>query len=306
MCSYLQQFWSTLQKKKPKLEELLLEGRKELAAAQIPSSQLEAELLLAQAIHKERLWLYKNPEYIACAKEVKAYWRYIRRRSLDEPQAYISSSREFLGYDFHVNPNVLIPRPESEELVELALRLPLPSKPAQVLDLCCGSGCIGLSLLLEKRNIYLHLSDISYKALKVCRKNARNLAPGRAFSYFKEQSYFYRVYPSDLFTKLPKQTYDLILSNPPYVLVDEYEQLPATLREYEPKEALLCSDPHNFYERLMSGLARHLKVKGYALIESSPRLIPLCEKLASQFSFSVELRKDLCGKERFLLLSKRS
>ena len=283
----------------------MIEARKKLKSAAIPSFQSEAELLLGHALQKERIWLYKNPNYLPSRKEMKTYWACIKRRSLGEPYAYIVSSQEFFGHRFSVNPKVLIPRPESEELVELALGLSLTSKQIQVLDLCCGSGCIGLSFFLEKKNICLGLSDRSPGALKVCRQNARNLAPSLSFSYLRKKSAYYRIYCSDLFAKLPSQGWDLILSNPPYALLDEYAELPFTVRGYEPKEALLCSQPAIFYKRLITEAAGHLKSRGYILLESNPRFISFCKDFGAQLSLDTEIRKDLSGKRRFLLLRSR-
>ena len=284
-------------------------------------AQLEVEILLAEAIAKDRLFLYKNPDYILKAKENRKFKNYLKRRLLGEPIAYIRKYQDFFGHRFKISSDVLIPRPESEELVEQALHLVLFSKPSQlhknkvdVLDLCCGSGCLGLSLLLARPELRLDLSDISANALRVCRANAKTLlAPSVG-------TYSYNIYCSDLFMKLPQKKYDLILSNPPYVLLDEFStltdaELNAVDRTgngykpslcYEPINALIPPQPKIFYKRLFIGLSRYLKVGGLALIETNPRLVAMCRQLIEEkeILLSLELRMDLNKKTRFLHLTR--
>ena len=280
-------------------------------ASHFVSPLLEAELLLLHALAKrDRLWLYKNHNLLLLSKKykrnLKKYASLLQRRICLEPLAYILKEREFYGRLFQVKAGVLIPRPETEELLDHALKLSLPSEGKEidthVLDLGCGSGCIGLSFLLERPEICLHLSDISRAALRVCRHNKKKLLPTSFFFGKKKNPRRICIYRSDLFQKLPNCFYDLILCNPPYVFSDEYLSLPLDIRNYEPKEALVCPEPFIFYERLLNGIFNRLKPKGYALIESSPRAAVLCEKIARAYGFDTKLLPDLSGKIRFVLL----
>ncbi len=281
----------------------------------ISSPHLEAEILLGKSLKKDRLWLYKNPECVVDkVKNKKLLTHYVsllQRRSNAETIAYLIEEREFYEHIFYVNHGVLVPRPETEELLSLALKLPLvveKGERASILDICCGSGCLGLSFLLKKPEVLLHMSDLSPLALKICRKNSKRLlSPNSPFLFFKKwirKKYNYRIYQSDLFSKMPNYKYNLILCNPPYVLKDEYDKLSIDIRKSEPREALVCPTPSFFYSRLFKGIYQHLHTDGYAILETSPRLASFCKKVATKFYFEVQLLSDLSGKDRFILLKK--
>ena len=301
------------------LHKLILTGKAKLDEAIVgEAALLEAKLLLLHLIQKDQAWLHANmhrqvPEidrgyalsrYFSFkskeSKLSKAYLQLIERRCQREPIAYIIGQREFYSRNFLVNSDVLIPRPESEEMVEHALlflsHLNRSKKP-RVLDLCCGSGCIGLSLLLEQPQISLHLSDISRRALKICKKNAKRLLP-------QSSKRNCQIILSDLFTNLANNgQYDLIVANPPYVTNEEYEKLEADIREYEPKLALVCQQPLDFYTKLIHGLKLHLHPQqGCAFIETSPQLAELKLDIAKKHQLQTDILRDLGKQPRFIRL----
>ncbi len=290
------------------LQTLLSQAKTSLETAYIEAASLEAELLLLSLIKKDRAWLYANKENLisnidlGVEKKIEEYYiKLIKRRCQKEPIAYILGEREFYGRSFAVNRSVLIPRPESEELVEHALTLDIDSVRPRVLDLCCGSGCIGLTLLLEKPSIDLHLSDISSNALELCRHNAEQLVTNNTDTKCK---YSYQLHLSDLFATIPESNYDLIVANPPYITSEEYAELSVDVRDYEPKLALVCSDPAAFYTRFMHSLPKYLDDSGYALIETSPSLVELKTELARNQKMHTTVFPDLSGHPRFILLEK--
>ncbi len=288
------------------LQALLLEGKALLQKGNVEQALLEAELLAAHILKKDRTWLAAHKEEVKVTEAfLAAYYGLLERRSKSEPLAYITGQKEFYDRFFYVNPQCLIPRFESEELSEKALHLPLPSQ-ANVLDLCCGSGCIGLSILLEKKDIRIDFSDISEGALELCAKNAHALIEKEEGlsredrARLKQSCNFYQ---SDLFCNVPHRRYDLIVANPPYVLAEEYEQLPDEIRLHEPVEALLCLEPLDFSRRLWEGIRDYIAPQGFALVESSPSLRQLCLDTAPDYGLSIQSQKDLAGRWRFFFLS---
>ncbi len=292
-----------------------------LEEAGIDSARLDAELLLAHLFQKDRLWLYQSgvlgispqeysrkylkyrgksfqESYVFTEDIILKYESLIARRVLHEPTSFILGRREFYGRSFIVNKDVLIPRPETEELVEFAL-LWIRDQALSVLDLGCGSGCIGLTLLLERPKIAMLFSDVSPEALEVCRKNQKLLMGG------KQDSYDFHIMESYLFEKISGK-FHLIICNLPYVTEEEYELLHPEVKDYEPKKALLCSDPHRFYRLVFLGLKRHLHSNGIAILETSPSLAILCVKIACRLfdanTFAIHVEKDLSKKNRFVLL----
>lgn len=218
---------------------------------------------------------------------------FAKKRATGRPLAYILGTEEFYGRTFIVNEHVLIPRPETEELTEYALKEKRnPGGP--VLDLCCGSGCIGLTLLCEVPELQkVVFSDISDPAIRLAKKNADSLKQSARAEFLQ----------SDLFDGLASDApkFSLIVSNPPYVLKEEYTQLSEETRSFEPNLALFCNNPVNFNARLIKGIQSFLKPGGTAWIESSPAMMPqLTNYLPDCFQFSVY--KDLSGKDRFIRL----
>ena len=198
-------------------------ARTAIGAGGSPSPVLDAELLLADALQTTRARLHADPHAPVAGAAVRIFRSHVRRRSVErEPVAYIVGRRGFRRLELAVDSRVLIPRPETELLVELALELP---PGARVLDCCCGGGAIALALADERPDLDLSASDIDEGALAVARANARALSLEVRFSR------------ADLLDGLP-DSFDAIVANPPYVEHDAIEGLEPEVARHEPRRAL--------------------------------------------------------------------
>ena len=234
-----------------------------LRASGSRSPRLDAELLLAEALDADRGALFRAPERTLTPPEAECFERYVRRREAREPVAYIRGRRAFRTIEVEVTPAVLIPRPETETLVDVALEAlaadgPAPFTPL-VLDVGTGSGCIALALAAENPFVQVVAVDIDEAAVEVARRNATRLGlEGRV-----------EVLRSDLFAALAaSRRFDVIVGNPPYVPAAEYEALEPNVREYEPRRALHGGDDGlAVYRRLIPAAAARLRPGGTLAVE---------------------------------------
>jgi release factor glutamine methyltransferase len=238
------------------LAEATTEAALQLAPS--PTAQRDAELLLLHITRLTKADLLTHPERELTERQCEHYRAAIARRALHEPVQYITGTQEFYGRPFIVNPLVLIPRPETEHLVETALALaPQPShiRPLHILDIGTGSGILAITLALELPHATVTATDISVPALAVAQQNARSLGADRV-----------QFLASDLFANLQDARFDCIASNPPYVAAGEV--LEAQVRDYEPASALYAGDDGlAIYRRLIPDAAAHLQPAGYLLLE---------------------------------------
>ncbi|MEO5366674.1 MAG: peptide chain release factor N(5)-glutamine methyltransferase [Magnetococcus sp. WYHC-3] len=231
----------------------------------VDSPRLDAELLLAHALGVARLALFLDPDRPLVADELAAFKERIRRRAQREPVAYIVGRKAFYKAEFVVSPDVLIPRPETECLVEAALRHLHQRDAARVLDLCTGSGAVLLSLLGDRPADSGVGSDLSEAALAIARDNARRLGLSQRVTWVQ----------GDLFAALaPAEngsgswSFDLILSNPPYVADAEMAQLAVEIRDHEPELALRGGrDGMDLYRRLVPEAVPYLAPGGALMVE---------------------------------------
>lgn len=194
----------------------------------VDSPRLTAEVLLAHALRLDRVGLYLDLERPLEKAERVEYRSLVQRRSTGDPTQYLTGKREFYGRSFQVDPRVMIPRPETELLVERILREIPPERPCRLLDLCTGSGCIAISIAAERACASVCATDVSAGACEVARLNAESLQVGSRVT----------VLEGSLFQPLPAgASFDLIVSNPPYVRSAEIEQLSPEVRR-EPRPAL--------------------------------------------------------------------
>lgn len=232
--------------------ELLQTAREFLKNNGIADADLDAWYLLAHVfgINRADFFIYGDKEV---SQDKALYYReLIKKRALHIPLQYITGTQEFMGLVFEVDENVLIPRQDTEILVEEVLKI---CKDKSVLDLCTGSGCIiiSLSLLGGLRNAVG--SDISEKALDIAKKNAKNLNAE------------VRFIQSDLLDNIP-ESYDIIISNPPYIKSQEIESLMPEVKDYEPRHALDAGpDGLIFYKRIINDLNKFLNPGGYVFFE---------------------------------------
>jgi release factor glutamine methyltransferase len=309
----------------------------ELKAMGLPSPELDAEILLEFVTKKDRSFILCHPEYKLPARLSKKYEDLIRDRQKGEPVAYLTGRKEFFGYEFFVNENVLIPRPESEWLVEEALKVikyyilnmqpnlsnfsvyfKEENAPAlryfrnrlkksvasnykyTILDMGTGSGCLIISLIKKIEELYFKkLTDFTFFASDI---NSRAL--GIAKKNAKKYNAFndIKFYKSDLFSNpyLHKK-YDLILANLPYVPEDRKQSIESI--KYEPKEAIFADDNGSaIIKKFLSQSVNFLKNNGVILIELDPRNAFDLQKHAKKIypEAKIELSKDLAGFERYL------
>ena len=269
---------------------------------QIENPRLEAELLLSHVLGNSRSQMIIHSDRVISRDALSEYEKLLEKKTTQVPTAYLLGNAEFYGRKFYVNPSVLIPRPETEELVEWVIR----SKHIadSVLDLCTGSGCIGLTLASEINLTYLCLSDLSTAALETVEQNThfiRNINSGD----LNMSQLHIDIIHSDLFNDIVKKDFHLIVSNPPYVLADEYDHLEAGVKDFEPQEALLLEKPAEFNKRLIQGAFQHLNSLGWVYLENSPVLTESLRLFFEMNGFvNIEIKKDLSGKDRFIRAQK--
>lgn len=235
------------------LHEALIQGTQLLEDAGIAVARLTAEVLLCHALHAERPYLYAHPERELREVEWIHYGRYLHERLQGKPTQYITGRQEFYGREFRVTPDVLIPRQETELVVETALEVGRGAR--RILDAGTGSGAIAVTLQLETQAVVCG-TDISDAALAVAAENARRL--GAHVDFVR----------CDLMSAVAGGATDLIVSNPPYVPLGERAGLQREVRDHEP-EAALFAGPTGFeiYERLVTDAERVLCSGGWLVME---------------------------------------
>ncbi len=263
--------------------------------------RLDAQLIFSHILGIERVRLFMEYDRPLSTEEIDAMRNLTVERAAGKPIAHLLGSKEFYSRKFMVNSHVLIPRPETEELVDIAKDIISRSGQGKktLLDMGTGSGVIGITLVLEKPESIqkLILADISTQALDVCRENFYRLCPD-----VPENSVVFLQ--TNLFESLDDSWHgqlDLILSNPPYILPDEYETLETDVKDYEPRIALTHPDMESFYRSFFSSARLFLSPDAPLLLESSPTLIPLLLPLAEENGLhKPQIYRDLSGKERFI------
>jgi release factor glutamine methyltransferase len=255
-----------------------------------PTARLDIELLLAAALGKSRSYLHTWPERIVPSEAANAFAAFIRRRQAGEPIAYILGQQGFWKLDLEVAAHTLIPRPETELLVEAAVQL-LPTRSARVLDLGTGSGAIALALASECSAWQVTGVDRIAEAVALAERNRVRLNLGNA-----------RVLESHWFSALHGERFDLIVSNPPYIASADPHLSAGDVR-FEPASALVAGEDGLDDLRLIIGQApAHLNPGGWLLLEHGYDQAPVVRELLAQHDFEqIESRIDLGGHERITL-----
>jgi release factor glutamine methyltransferase len=267
-----------------------------LAQKGIPNPRLDAELLMAHALKLDRLKVYLQFDRPLDPQELTVIREFLKRRSRHEPIQYITGEREFFGISFKVGPGVLIPRPETELLVEKALEhlKGLPEDKRIVLDLGTGSGCIALSIA---KNIVCKVwaVDISEKALEIARFNSQNL--GLTHIQWRQGHWFKALNKED-----PSQ-FGLIVSNPPYIPFSENGEMAPEIKDFEPPEALFADNQGmKAYEELGEGLKNCLFNGGAVLLEIHSQSYEKASALFKADFGRQTLFRDLQGLPRVIRL----
>ena len=260
----------------------------------VEGARLDAELIVAQALGIDRVKVIVGGERSLEPTELETIKALFRRRRTSEPVAYLRGVREFYGRPFRVDKRVLVPRPDTETLVEVALdRLRGRDLGARVLDLCTGSGCVAISVKLERPTLAMDAVDLSEGALAVARDNAHRL--GAIWNV--------RFALGDLFAPLgsPSPRYDLITANPPYIPTREIATLQADIREHEPRLALDGgSDGLALVRRIVAEAPHWLRRGGVLAMEigagQSDEVASLFERTLSD----VRRTRDYGGHERVI------
>ena len=231
------------------------QGAQILLDAGVPVPRLTAEVLLAHALRRDRVYLYAHPEQELREVEWIHYGRYLHERAQGKPTQYITGRQEFFGREFRVTPDVLIPRPETEHLIETALPILHALAAPRLLDIGTGSGAIAITLALETK-ARVTATDISPASLAIAAQNAASLEARVDFL------------AGDLTSCIADHSLDVIVSNPPYVPLTQRETLQREVRDWEPVLALFAGpDGFAFYDRIAAEAPRVLRPNAWLILE---------------------------------------
>ncbi len=265
----------------------------------IDTARLDAEILLGYVLSMDRVSLYLNFDRPLTDDEVNRYREVVRRRAKREPVAYIVGEKEFYGRKFRVTPDVLIPRPETETLVETAIEIirDFENKESlHVLELGAGSGVVVISLALQFPEVQFRATDVSSRIIEIAKENAKK---------YEVENVVFKV--SNLCGECEEGFFDIIIFNPPYVSETDYLSLQPEVH-YEPEIALVA--PENgfyFYRRLLQDGKKYLKEKGHLLLEiGTPEERVGVEELARKEGWGdIKFKMDLAGFPRVAVVKKK-
>jgi len=278
------------------IREAIVQGSADLKFAGIESPRLDSSLLLAHVLKTTRTALVAADTDTLSEKACAEFCELIERRCSGECVAYITGKKEFRGLEFEVNPFVLVPRPDTEILVEAALEIGAEDQ-GRVLELCTGSGAIAVALKYELPKLEIHATDICPNALAVATQNAARLLPHGKIQFY--QGDLYNAIPTQSFDS--SQLYSLIISNPPYIQSHKIEKLPAEVQK-EPRIALDGGfSGLDIIERIIEQAPDHLVNGGTLLLEADSEQMDNIKSLLEQKGFfSIKSFNDLSGLERVI------
>ncbi len=306
----------------------LKEAIARLRAAKVPSDTLAAELLLMRALGRDRTWLYTNPEHRLDSETVDTFFKLVARRAAGEPTQYLTGRQEFWGLEFEVTPAVLIPRPETEHVVEVALerlgergikinmKTGAPSPALRIADVGTGSSCLAVALAHELPHAEIVATDISAPALEVARRNAARhgvldriqfLHTDLLDAFVNESPITNHQSPitkhESQVTSHESRPFDLIVSNPPYVARNEAASLPVEVRDHEPHSALFGGPTGvEIYARLIQQAGALLRPGGILVLELGYNSADEVRKMfqVERLWANISITNDLAGIPRVI------
>jgi len=272
------------------LRDALTSALDRLTAARVGSPRMNAEMLLMFTLSCDRAYLYAHPERELTAEEQSRYEEAITQRARGIPAQYVTGHQEFWGMDLIVSPAVLIPRPETEHVIETVLhinggRASSPAEPVRIIDVGTGSGCIALALAEELPQAEIHATDISPTALEIAGANAAryNLAAR------------IRFHETDLLAGMDRGSFDFVVSNPPYVGESEEDQVQLEVRKFEPRHAVFAGPTGlEVIERLIPQAQDVLKSGGWLVFEISGTIAAQVPSLLHSWD-QMQITNDLQG-----------
>ncbi|HMB94871.1 MAG TPA: peptide chain release factor N(5)-glutamine methyltransferase, partial [Tepidisphaeraceae bacterium] len=264
--------------------------------------RLSAELLLAHVLGVQRIKLYLDFERVPSARQLHDFRELVRRASEEEPIAYLTGKAHFFNLEFEVTPDVLIPRPDTETLVENVLQLCRRTagfETPRVLDLCTGSGCIAAAIAHHNKNSTVVAADLSSDALAVAKRNIERLGLSDRITLLE----------GDLFEPLTQlvdqHPFDLVVANPPYIATAQLESLPRSVRAYEPMLALDGGlDGLSLHRRILAGAMNRLRSGGRVFLEIAFDQAEIARLLAAEYADFEQamILKDYAGNDRVLAM----
>jgi release factor glutamine methyltransferase len=303
----------------------LKQGLAHLREAHVPSFTLAAELLFLHVLGRDRTWLYARPEERISSEDAERFFALIARRAAGEPTQHLTGKQEFWGLEFEVTPDVLIPRPETEHVIEVALdrlavrelragrKQTLTGEGLQIADIGTGSGCIAIALAKELPGAAIYASDISSAALAVAQRNTKRHSVSDRIRFIEcslLDGFMRRAAanaePGSRITGHGPRSLDLVVSNPPYIGRREAATLMREVRDHEPEVALYGGEEgYEFYGDLITQSATHLKPGGILVLELGHNSLSAVQPLLEAPTWTnVAITNDLAGIPRVLAVER--
>ena len=282
------------------IAETILEGAHRLRKAGVPEARREAGSLLGYVLGRDRSFILTHVEDAISEEQAERFRECLERRAQGEPLQYITANQEFFGLDFEVTKDVLIPRPETELLIETALKLLTPSADAFICDVGTGSGCIVITLMQQLKQARAVAIDISLDALAVARRNAVRHSVAERIDFVHSDCF------AALNSRELRPSFDLIVSNPPYVEDGAMADLQREVRDFEPRSALAAgADGLDIIRSLLLEAPSFLKTGGYFLFEIGFNQAAAVEQLLDPKIWRlIDINKDLQGIPRTVALQR--